>query len=116
MVAVVFEPSGSNPDWQKPLFGYLQLRAIPDGEPEARRLVYQAKGYIIHDDKLYRSSTSRILQRSIPIEEGKALLLDIHEGICGHHASSRTRVGKFFQQHFYWPIAATTVVQIIRSC
>jgi hypothetical protein len=29
-----------------------------------------------------------------PHEEGKALLLDIHEGIYRYHASSRSMVGK----------------------
>jgi hypothetical protein len=32
-----------------------------------------------------------------PLEEGKALLLDIHEGIYGHHASSRSMVRKAFR-------------------
>jgi hypothetical protein len=44
------------------------------------------------------------------------LLLDIHEGICGYHASSRSMVGKAFRQGFYWPTAAADVVQIVRSC
>jgi hypothetical protein len=42
-----------------------------------------------------------MLQRYIPIKEGKMLLLNIHEGICGHHASSRSMVGKAFRQGFY---------------
>jgi hypothetical protein len=38
-----------------------------------------AKGHLIRGDKLYHRSTSGMLQRCIPIEEGKALLLDIHD-------------------------------------
>jgi hypothetical protein len=33
---------------------------------------------------------------SPPPMEGKALLLDIHEGICDYHTSSRSMVGKAF--------------------
>jgi hypothetical protein len=45
---------------------------------------------------MYHHSTSGILQWCIPIEEGKALLLNIHKGICGHHASSKSMVRKVF--------------------
>jgi hypothetical protein len=31
-----------------------------------------------------------------PPEEGEVLLLDVHEGVCVHHASSRSMVGKVF--------------------
>jgi hypothetical protein len=48
--------------------------------------------------------------------EGKALLLDVHEGICVHHASSRIMVRKAFRQGFYWPTAASDVMWIVRSC
>jgi hypothetical protein len=92
------------------------LGVIPDGETETQRLAHKAKGYLIHDDELDRHSTSGILQRCIPLEEGKALLHDIHEGICEHHASSRSMLGKAFQQGFYWPTIVSDAAQIVRSC
>jgi hypothetical protein len=75
---------------------YLQMGMIPDDETETRCLARRTKGYLIHNNELYRSSTSGILQRCIPPEEGKELLLDIHGGIYGHHSSSRSMVGKAF--------------------
>jgi hypothetical protein len=33
---------------------------------------------------------------SPPLEEGKALLHDVHEGVCGHHASLRSMARKAF--------------------
>jgi hypothetical protein len=51
-----------------------------------------------------------------PLEQGKALLLDVHKGIYGHHASSRSMIGKAFRQGFYWPTAASDAAQIVRSC
>jgi hypothetical protein len=38
---------------------------------------------------LYSHSTLGVLQWCIPTEEDKALLLDVHEGVCGHHALAR---------------------------
>jgi hypothetical protein len=87
---------GSDTDWKKSIFGYLRLRTMPNDETETRCLTRQAKGYLIHDNELCRDNTSGILQRCIPVEEGKALLLNIHKGICEHHASSKRMVGKVF--------------------
>jgi hypothetical protein len=69
---------------------------MPGDETETQCLACQAKGYLIHDNEMYHHSTSGILQWCIPIEEGKALLLNIHKGIYGHHASSKSMVGKVF--------------------
>jgi hypothetical protein len=115
-MAAITGPPDSDPDWWKPISEYLHLGAIPDDETEPRCLACQAKGYLIHDGELYRHNTIGILQRCIPIEEGKALLLDIHESNCGHHASSRSMVKKSFWQGFYWPIAIDNATQIMRSC
>jgi hypothetical protein len=50
-----------------------------------------------------------------PPEEGKALLLNVHKGVWGHHASSRSTVKKAFRQGFYWLTATSDVAQIVRS-
>jgi hypothetical protein len=34
-------------------------------------------------------------------EDGKNILIDIHEGICVHHASSRALVAKALRAGFY---------------
>jgi hypothetical protein len=102
-VAAIARPPNPEIDWQKPTVEYLRLGTIPDEETKTRHLMRRATGYLIHNNELYRRNTSDILQRYIPLEEGKVLLLDIHEGICGHHASSRSKVRKAFQQGFYWP-------------
>jgi hypothetical protein len=92
---------GSDQDRQKPISEYLQLGVILDNETETRRLARWAKGYHIDDNELYHRSTLGILQQCIPIVEGKALLLDIHEWICGHHASFKSMIGKALCQGFY---------------
>jgi hypothetical protein len=100
LVAVSGPPSPKI-DWQKSITDYLQLGIMPDDETKTRHLTRRAKGYLIHDNELYRCSASGILQQCIPPQEGKALLLDIHEEICGHHFSSRSMDGKVFRQGFY---------------
>ena len=68
---------------------------------EAQRLARRAKSFTIIDGELYRRSHTRVLQRCIPIEQGKRLLSDIHGGVYGHHAAPRTLVRNAFHQGFY---------------
>jgi hypothetical protein len=51
--------------------------------------------------ELYKRNISGVLQRFVTPEEGKVILKDIHEGICGHHASSRAIIAKAFRAGFY---------------
>jgi hypothetical protein len=95
-IAAVVGPLDPDAYWQKLISEYLWFGMIPDDEIETRSLVRRAEGYLIHNDELYHRSTSCVPQRCIPLEEGKALLLDVHEGVCGHHASSRSMVKKAF--------------------
>jgi ribonuclease HI len=41
---------------------------------------------------------------------------EIHKGICGNHASSRTLVSKAFRRAFYCPIALGDAEELVRRC
>jgi hypothetical protein len=85
-IVAITELPDPDVDWKGLISEYLQLRMIPDKDTETRRLTRWATEYLIHNGELYRRSTSCLLQRCVPIEEGKTLLLNIHEGVYGHHA------------------------------
>jgi hypothetical protein len=54
--------------------------------------------------------------KCVSTEEGKEILQEIHEGVCGNHAASRTLVGKAFRSDFYWSTALTDAESLIRWC
>ena len=60
-----------------PYLDYLLCEAPPMDKMEARRLTHRTKSFVLIEDELYRQSHTRILQRCIPIEQGKQLLSDI---------------------------------------
>jgi hypothetical protein len=66
--------------------------------------------------ELYKRSIYGIFQRCISIEDGKALLREIHEGTCGHHAISQALVAKAFGAGFYWPIVAADATELVKKC
>jgi hypothetical protein len=75
-----------------------------------------AKSFALIDGEPYKRAASGILQRCVPITQGRELLRDIHAGVCGHHAAPRTLVGNAFRQGFYWPTAVADTSEIMRSC
>ncbi|XP_034578804.1 uncharacterized protein [Setaria viridis] len=62
------------PDWRVPYLNYLIRELLPTDKTEARRIARHAKSFVIIDQELYKRSHTSILQRCIPIEQGKALL------------------------------------------
>jgi hypothetical protein len=47
--------------------------------------------FVAIDGELYKQSPSLVgmLMKCVPTQQGKELLLEIHAGICGHHAAPR---------------------------
>jgi hypothetical protein len=75
-----------------------------------------AKSFALVDGELYKRVASGVLQRCVPIPQGRELLRDIHAGVCGHHAASRTLVGNAFRRGFYWPTTVADASEIVRTC
>jgi hypothetical protein len=82
---------------------------------EARRVIWRSKAFIVVKGELYKQSISGVLQMCITPEEGRIILKDIHEGICGHHASSRAIVDKAFWAGIYWLPAIEDTKEIVRT-
>jgi hypothetical protein len=49
-------------------------------------------------------------------EDGYDILREIHEGVCGNHAASRTLVGKAYRAGFWWPTAVSDAEDLVRKC
>src|ERR1043165_8189914 len=89
------------PSWAKPFLRFLIEGTLPQDVAEARRISRRSKAFTVINRHLYRRNISQILQKCIDEEDGKALLLKIYEGTCGHHASSRVLVSKAFRAGLY---------------
>jgi hypothetical protein len=93
-------------DCRVPFIDYIQEHKLPPGidpkSAEAFRILRCNKGYVLVRGNLYkRESALGILMKCVSPEEGKEILQEIHEGVCGNHAASRTLVGKAFCSGFY---------------
>jgi hypothetical protein len=99
--AMEIDEAPTSRDWRTQYLDWMIHGILPSDLAQARRLARQVKSFVLIDDELSKHSPSGVLQRCIPIPEGKELIRDIHAGTCGHHAAPRTLVGNAFQQGFY---------------
>jgi hypothetical protein len=104
-------------DWRQPFINYLSEQKVPLDKNLAEQLIRHAKSYVLVGDKLYRrGASSGVLMKCVPRKEGKGILEEIHKGVCGNHASSRTLVSKAFRRAFYWPTALGDAEELVRRC
>lgn len=104
------------PSWVKPIMEFLVNGGLPAEEVEARRTQRRAKAYTIINGEMYKRSVTEVLERCVEPEEGKEMLQEIHQGECGHHASSRSLVAKAFRHGFYWPTALEDAENMVQKC
>jgi len=52
----------------------------------------------------------------VTLEEGKDILREIDEEVCGNQAASRTLVGKACRSGFFWPTAVSEAKDLVRRC
>ena len=83
-------------NWRTPLLAYLLEEVLPPKRVEARQIARRAKTFVMLGDELYKQSSSGVLMKCIPTDQGKQLLLEVHAEVCRHHAASRSLVGKAF--------------------
>ena len=76
-------------DWRAPLLAYLLEEVLPPERTKARRIARRAKTFVTISNELYKRSSSGVLMKCIPTNQGKQLLLKVHARIYGHHVALR---------------------------
>jgi hypothetical protein len=89
-------------EWRGPFIDFIRDLVLPTGmDPKsaaAARIMRRSKGFVLVADRLYRcGARSGVLMKCVTTEEAQDILREIHEGVCGNHAASRTLVGKAFE-------------------
>jgi ribonuclease HI len=95
--AMDIEPAPNEGDWRDNYIAWMDRGELPSDRSEARRIARMAKSFALIDGELYKRAASGVLQRCVPIPQGRELLRDIRTGVCGHHTAPRTLVGNAFR-------------------
>ena len=64
---------------------------LPEDETLARK-IRRSKSMTIFNGELHRCSVTEVFQRCISPDEGREILRKIHEGDCGHHVGSKSKL------------------------
>jgi hypothetical protein len=108
-------------DWREAYIDFIRDQKLPVGvdarSEEAARAIRRSKGFVLVDSKLYqRGARSGVLMKCVTKEDGCDILREIHEGVCGNHAASRTLVGKAYRACFWRPTAVSDAEDLVRRC
>jgi hypothetical protein len=87
-------------DSREPIMAYLRGHYEPEDEVNEVRRKHRTRNYKIINNQLYKQGICEPLLKYISTEEGKKLLSEIHEGICGTHPGARAMVGKHSGKDF----------------
>ena len=49
-------------------------------------------------------------------EEAEYILKEIHEGVCGDHASPRSLVSKVIRTGYFWPTMQVDARELVKKC
>jgi len=107
-------------DWRIQFIDFIREFKLPPHveakSTEAARIIKRSKGFVLVGDNLYKRSASGIFMKYVTLEEGKDILREIHEGVCGNHAASRTLVSKAYGSCFFWPTVVSDTEDLVRRC
>jgi hypothetical protein len=91
-------------------------KTLPEDTVQAKRIIQRSKAFVVLQGKLYKRSITGVLQWCVTPQEGQEILRDIHAGVCGHHAGSRSIAAKAFCAGFYLLTAIEDAKDIVRKC
>ena len=95
------EPDG-NP-WYHDILRYVKDQQYPEftSDNEKRTLRRLAMRFFLDKDILYKKSKDQILLRCVDTDEAKKIIHEIHEGVCGTHASGHVMARQIMRAGYY---------------
>ena len=86
-----------------PIISFLQDSHLPRDAEEARKVKKKAARFTILNGTLYKRGFSMPYLKCIDEKEVEYILKEIHERVCGDHASPRSLVSKVIRTGYFRP-------------
>ncbi|KAM1382419.1 hypothetical protein ACFX2F_034892 [Malus domestica] len=94
----------------------IQVELLVAPSTMAAEIRYKVTCYLIINDQLYKRGFNLPYLRCLTPAEAETVIREIHEGVCGDHAGSRSLAHKAFRQGYYWLTLHQDAIRISRSC
>ncbi|VFQ86422.1 unnamed protein product [Cuscuta campestris] len=108
--------SADPPEWLDRLAKYIEDGEAPEDPQEARLLRMRAPTYQVQDGVLYKRSYNGVLLRCLRAAEAKALMEEIHEGVCAAHQGPYSISRRAIIQGYFWPTMRKDCKEYVRKC
>ncbi|VFQ95569.1 unnamed protein product [Cuscuta campestris] len=108
--------SADPPEWLDRLAKYIEDGEAPEDPQKARLLRMRAPTYKVQDGVLYKRSYNGVLLRCLRAAETKALMEEIHEGVCGAHQGPYSISRRAIIQGYFWPTMRKDCEEYVRKC
>ena len=73
-------------------------------------------GFFLDEEVLYKKSKNQILLRCVDVSEAKKIVHEIHEGVCGTHASGHVMTRQIMRVGYYWMTVENDCINHVRKC
>ncbi|XP_065007570.1 uncharacterized protein LOC135638385 [Musa acuminata AAA Group] len=94
-------PAEVRATWVQEMLLFKRDRIFPNDEATAWRIRRTQAWYSEVNARLYKRSFSQPLLQCLEPDEAQAVLIEVHEGICGEHIAGRTLAYKILRQGYY---------------
>ncbi|VFQ71916.1 unnamed protein product [Cuscuta campestris] len=108
--------SADPPEWLDRLAKYIEDGEAPEDPQEARLLRMRGPTYKVQDGVLYKRSYNGVLLRCLRAAEAKALMEEIHEGVCAAHQGPYSISRRAIIQGYFWPTMRKDCEEYVRKC
>ncbi|VFQ93679.1 unnamed protein product [Cuscuta campestris] len=108
--------SADPPEWLDRLARYIKDGVAPEDPLEARLLRMRAPTYKELEGILYKRSYNGVLLRCLRAAEAKALMEEIHEGVCAGHQGPYSISRRAIIQGYFWPTMRKDCEEYVRKC
>ncbi|VFQ63990.1 unnamed protein product [Cuscuta campestris] len=108
--------SADPPEWLDRLAKYIEDGEAPEDPQEARPLRMRAPTYQVQDGVLYKQSYNGVLLRCLRAAEAKALMEEIHEGVCAAHQGPYSISRRAIIQGYFWPTMRKDCEEYVHKC
>ena len=72
-------------------------------------------GFFLDGDILYKKSKNQILLRCVNADEAKKIIHEIHERVCGTHASRHVMSRQIMRARYYWMTLESDCINYVIS-
>ncbi|KAG7579216.1 Reverse transcriptase domain [Arabidopsis thaliana x Arabidopsis arenosa] len=103
-------------DWREPIKHYIMTGELPKNKWQARKMRIISAKFCLSKDTLYKRGVSDPYLLCIFGPEVEIVVREVHEGLCGSHASGRAMAFKIKRMGYYWPTMITDCIKFAQRC